>query len=112
MVPKAPIDSGRVYKGLTVNRLYSGRSVEIVPDSVVTGGQFHNGGRVLVMVGASAPLEGLAGSAIGLMMFTMAHVGWHGACAVFYRFVHKYLDFGSSSSRRICTGFYEASRSG
>ena len=72
---------------------------------------FHNGGRVLVQIGASVHLEGLAGSAIELMMFHMAHVSWHDACAVFYRLGLMYLDFGSSSSRRICTGLYEASRS-
>ena len=102
-----------MHRGLTVNRAVLGRTVEIFPDSVVTGGQFHNGGCVLVRIGASVPLEGgLAGSALELMMFPMAHVSWHDACAVFYRFVHKYLDFGSSSSRRICTGLYETSRSG
>jgi len=45
---------------------------------------FHNGGRVLVQIGASVHLEGLAGSAIELMMFHMAHVSWNDACAVFY----------------------------
>ena len=101
-----------MHSGLTVNRAVLGRTIENAHDSVVTGGQFHNGGRILVWIGASVPLEGLAGSAIELMMFPMAHVSWHDACAVFYRFVHKYLDFGSSSPRRICTGLYETSRSG
>ena len=45
---------------------------------------FHNGGRVLVQIGASVHLEGLAGSAIELMMFHMVHVSWLDACAVFY----------------------------
>ena len=101
-----------MHSGLTVNRAVLGKTIENAHDSVVTGGQFHNGGRVLVRIGASVPLEGLARSVLELMMFPMAHVSWHDACAVFYRFVHKYLDFGSSSSRRICTGLYETSRSG
>ena len=73
-----------MHSGLTVNRAVLGRTIENAHDSVVTGRQFHNGGRVLVRIGASVPLEGLARSAIELMMFHMAHVSWNDACAVFY----------------------------